>query len=353
MTTNNKQIIDGKRKEFRYPITYNKKSATKEDIDIKRLHEVDALSFGSKIGFVTNCSTYWWSLLYDYKKDSDEYNEIIKRLKLCRLIQGGEIDKSKGIEVEDMPKHYTSYVKDMNDLDKKLVVSKKPYFQKYIYPSLNNEYNNFAKHRNKYSLIEYDINWQDNKDEEFINYMKFKNPVLDNNSTMNKICHYLEKEISEIKRNYKQQDLDIVKDIMIDNNYHIKLEYESFMSDLINEYKLFKKEERNKKCNMTIEDTSMKNERFNNFKKMINKKAHNKIENEIELANLVVYCGYKNKNEVGKDFVWDIFGKEVFSNIEKKSNNNIAIPVKCSCLEKEFVYLGENYKEEIFNNDNI
>ena len=74
------------------PITYQKKPTEKKYIDTKDLFKADLLSFDSKIGYITNCSTTLYSMLSLFEKNSTEYNTIIHRLKECRVAQGNEID---------------------------------------------------------------------------------------------------------------------------------------------------------------------------------------------------------------------------------------------------------------------
>ena len=74
------------------PITYQKRPTEKKYIDKKDLYKADLLSFDSKIGYITNCSTTLYSMLSLFEKGSTEYNTIIHRLKECRVAQGNEID---------------------------------------------------------------------------------------------------------------------------------------------------------------------------------------------------------------------------------------------------------------------
>lgn len=91
MTTNNQIMIDNV--IIGNPITYEKKSTKKKIINKKQLFKADLLSFDTKIGYITNCSTTLYSMLPLFEKDSKEHNEILYRLKLCRKEQGNAIDK--------------------------------------------------------------------------------------------------------------------------------------------------------------------------------------------------------------------------------------------------------------------
>lgn len=89
-SSDNKTIIDNVFEGN--PITYQKKPTEKKYIDTKDLYKADLLSFDSKIGYITNCSTTLYSMLPLYGKDTKEYNTIMHRLKECRVLQGNEID---------------------------------------------------------------------------------------------------------------------------------------------------------------------------------------------------------------------------------------------------------------------
>lgn len=74
------------------PITYQKRPTEKKYINTDDLYKADLLSFDSKIGYITNCSTTLYSMLPLYKEGTKEYKTIIHRLKECRVAQGNEID---------------------------------------------------------------------------------------------------------------------------------------------------------------------------------------------------------------------------------------------------------------------
>ena len=79
------------------PITYEKKTTSKEYIKEKDLWKADIKSFNSTIGTVTNYSTSFYDLLCKYKGKNDPYSvkcyeEILERLKITRYQQGNAID---------------------------------------------------------------------------------------------------------------------------------------------------------------------------------------------------------------------------------------------------------------------
>lgn len=229
-TTNNKIMIEN---TFGgNPITYQKKPTEKKYINTKDLYKADLLSFDSKIGYITNCSTTLYSMLPLFEEGSKEYNTIMHRLKECRVAQGNEIDKAKGLIVKDFPHHWTNWInpdkpnenftKEEIEFNNKLIIEKRPYFMKYLYPTYKMK---FSEHYNKYEYLCYrtfgihieELLNIENKTEEqkqlANNYNRF-NPLLETDCVMNNICRYMEKEIKEIKINVKKASPDYIFNIL-------------------------------------------------------------------------------------------------------------------------------------------
>lgn len=359
-TTDQPEFIDGKVAN-QYPITFNKRPAEKRNITEKHLYDVDMMSFGSKIGFITNCSTAMYAMLPMYEKNSKEHNELLRRLKLCRKAQGEEIDKSKGIKIDKFPKSWTSRVFkdvdtgekdddgniitkkeiDMSPIEEDLIITKKPYFQKYVYPKLNREYNEFKKNMEMYSYREYGLTIEENNDKEFLRMYNTYNPVLDTKSTMNEICHYLEDNIKEIKADRQKQDSFLIDGILIDCNRELLLEHEQLIRNCLKQYKQFRKNERDN----ISKDSELDKNRMSIFCKQIRKEVYDVIKNPIDIANIVVYVGYDSKVQENKDFVWNVFGKEVLDNVITNQQNKIYVPVKDK-QDGTIQYLGEWYSKK-------
>lgn len=193
-----------------------------------------------------------------------------------------------------------------------------------------------------YSLRNFGVTSEENTDEDFIKMKNAYNPVLDTPSVMNKICHYLEKNIKEIKIDRKQQNQDILDDIMIDTNRELLLEYEPFIKDCLKQYKQFRKNERDN----ILDSEEMTKNRFNIYCNQIRKEVFNLIKNPIDIANIVVYVGYGSKVQENKDFVWNIFGKEVLQNVLRNKQEHVYVPVEDE--NGDITYLGKKYsKKEI------
>lgn len=339
------------------PITYQKKPTEKKYIDTKDLYKADLLSFDSKIGYITNCSTTLYSMLPLFDKDSIEYNTIMHRLKECRVAQGNEIDRAKGLVVKDFPEHWTKwqnpdkpndkFTKEEIEFNNKLLIEKRPYFMKYLYPKYKVEYN---EHRKRYDYLCYrlygihidELLNLENKTEEQIElaekYSRF-NPFLETDCPMNNICRYMEKEVAEIKINAKKKSPDYIFDILFNKNIEITEDQIKEMEKVYKRYK--KRNSQNKNMKNTLkaegENLQVREELFDlNF---------DYISDDIQrLANLAVYVNYYLYPSSSKNFCWDLFGDGIVLNIYDNSNHNFKLPILDENGSIE--YMGKKYENK-------
>ena len=75
-------------------ITYEKQKVKAQKINFDNLGSFDVKSFDSPIGGITNLASNLFALLKLFDKDSKEYKEIWKRIKLLRYFQGCAINLS-------------------------------------------------------------------------------------------------------------------------------------------------------------------------------------------------------------------------------------------------------------------
>ena len=122
-------------------------------------------SFGDDIGKITNHITSMFDIIAQYDKDSQEYATLDYRIKCGQKFQQDSIDKAKGIISKPMPKGWYDRVAAKGDdgddeatvqLNLRVVADKKPYFMRYIYPSLMRKYNTYISNTNKKALRELD-----------------------------------------------------------------------------------------------------------------------------------------------------------------------------------------------------
>jgi hypothetical protein len=147
------------------PITYEKHPTEKKIIKEKNLYKADLKSFDSKIGYITNCSTTLYCMLSQYSKDSKEYKAIYDRLRDCRVLQGNQIDKAKGLIVKPFPKHWTNWInpnkentsfsKEEIEFNNNILIEKRPMFMKYLYPNYKHKADKYYNTYNSLCLKKY------------------------------------------------------------------------------------------------------------------------------------------------------------------------------------------------------
>ena len=148
--------------------------------------------------------------MFKGEKQLEQKNEIEKRLKLLREIQGAEIDKIKGTTPPNFPKSWKHWVpinKDDDDITKaekykynSMVVKKKPYFFVYLYSSLYDSYKNYEKNFNSISMTHFGLPIKDllrksvHNENELMLIRKYRkySPVLETECVMNILCKEIE-----------------------------------------------------------------------------------------------------------------------------------------------------------------
>lgn len=126
-------------------------------------------------------------------------------------VQQNAIDKSKGIVAKPMPRywhdrHSVNQIEDPEErrLQLSIVADKKPYFMRYIYPTLSRQYNTYIKTTNKNARREFGMSIDEleqipeesrtDRQNDFIRYFYSRIPVGIGDCVMNKICRRFEQE---------------------------------------------------------------------------------------------------------------------------------------------------------------
>jgi hypothetical protein len=339
MTTNQKEFIDGAFLEYAPP-AYERKNAEKKIVVDSELWEFDTKTFKSKIGLITNISTQLFAMLPLFKENSEEYNEILNRLKICNCFQSMEIDRAKGIQTMDIPKYWTKWEKingdetpeelHIKELHHKTIVDKRPYFFRYLYPNYEKEYLERLAGYNNYCKIMFDgdlnyiVNKENKNDEEtriVRNYYQFDS-LLDSNCVMNNLCHYMENEIKLLKKNNKLKSFDF-KDI-IDNSIEFKQKNQLVIANVHDKYKEFKR-------SINYHSNS------SGFQGMM-VWLRNQAESIVTSSDEIVYWA----SEFGSSFLLDVFGEDLISVLKEYSNNKILVPLKGD--DGYIDYMGSKYE---------
>ena len=274
-----------------------------------------------------------------FDKGSKEYEELSYRIKCGQLFQQNAIDKTKGIVCKPMPRewydrHSVNKIEDddRRSLYRKIVADRKPYFMRYIYPTLMKQYNTYIKNTNRNALREFQMTVDElykipgdeitERQREFLGYYEYRMPVGVNDCVMNRICRRFEEEFDGYVGRHNEVvkfDYTVMKS---DAEYTprqynaIRHLYDDYNKRLVN-YAVFADYERIDECDAFMAHSIM-NEEF--------REECNKIcPNSYSLCNIILDVCY-NKNST-KRFAWNMCGSEIIHNLLYKNNNLISYPV--------------------------
>ena len=218
LTTDNSFFIKGAHKDHNI-ITYEKGLALPNKMTVPNITATVIKGFGTGVGGFSNTATilYAMSAIFDKPGHEDQYKEIMTRIKLLREIVGQEIDRIKGADKPSLPREWKKFekIEETDSQEEKtrkmranaLVISKKPYFFRYLYPELNQTFKQFENAYNQISKDMFGIKFKkllkkENKTEDEKNlirkYQKYC-PLITAPCTMNILCREFESIDFDIK----------------------------------------------------------------------------------------------------------------------------------------------------------
>jgi hypothetical protein len=325
-TTNNPVLL--KNTQTTLPIVCSQKKGEKVLITQENLIESDMRGFGDEIGSTTNKITAMFDIQAKFNEQSTEYRTLEYRIMCGQKFQQDAIDKIKGIECKPMPKRWYDKHKISSEdtLNQRIVVDKKPYFFIYNYPELKQEYERYHKLISQKCAmlfgksLESLLNSDDLTEEErsFVDWYITLNPITDNTSTMNIICHKIEEKLQTmlVERKTKSQTFDysILKSegnpYRIEDFKAVQMVYEEYRERC----QEFKKNAH--KC----DKYALSNAR-ELFKENFKAKTFEMCPNRYILGNILLDMCYTNNNS--KQFAWDVCGNVFVENLLKKNDFKI------------------------------
>ena len=325
-------------------------------------------SFGNDIGKTTNWITSMFEVQSHYPSESEEYKVIDYRIQCGQQKQQDSIDRAKGIICKPMERSWHDFhaVMKIEDeqkktLYRKIVADRKPYFMRYIYPTLMKQYNRYIKNVNRNAVREFDMTLDEiyeiepdkrtQQQKDFLMYAENRMPVGIGDCIMNKICRKFEEKFDGYIGKYtptSEFDYSILKsDAQYTRYQHdaIKKLYDEYNKKL-RSYKIFTTYERVDELEILTKYTEMNNE----FRRECSKICPNSR----VLCNIVLDICYKRS--ATKRFAWAMCGNDIIENLLEKNNGLISYPVLDD--EGDISYCGQRFsirtiKMEEMNEDNF
>lgn len=332
------------------PITYEKKTVPKRIVKEKHLYRADLKSFDTKIGQITNYSTSFYDLLYKFKDDYSEYgrkcyNEILERLKLTRFAQGNEIDAAKGIKTDPYPSHWINkqfinpddsdkikeYKKFLNDI----CANRKPVFFKHRYTASRNDDKNFQSNIELFSILESgksikDLSDQNEKEQEILSIYENKSILIDYNSPMNKVYHYMEDNLSCLKKQATLVNADVAKLLKTNKDPLNDFQKINIIKEVADDY-FAEKSKFKKGINKDYVN-------IDQYSKVLRDRAIKYFDNDEEMANYVVEVCYIQRYHQSKSFAWCVFGEFLIRNLMRNTGQPVVIPIRDDKGDIEYLF---------------
>ncbi len=363
-STDNKYFLKGAMRD-ELPISYEKEMVPTQRVTLPNFIRCDVKGLDTKVGQITNYSTSMIAMLPLFKGEGqqEQLQEMQKRIKLLREIQGAEIDKIKGTTPPQFPKEWRYWVrinKDDDDITKaekykynSMVVKKKPYFFIYLYSTLMKEYKNYEKNFNSISYKHFGMSIKDlckkedktESENRLVRKYKKYSPVLETDCVMNNLCREIENADCDIK--YRPSKTSMLPNFVdydnIDNNK---------ISQLMDLCKTYKSQKQYKSFVAMIENEGINDSDMAEIVNMILYGHKDKYRADIQkifsntkemFNHLMFMCDKKN---MSYDIVWDIMGDDIVDVIHSSGATIL-------CESEDGVeYLGHNYSlQEVKNVD--
>jgi hypothetical protein len=340
------------------PIIYESQKAEKIVVDArddKKMVEGQLNGYNSKVGFATNISSSYYTLLEEFPWGSPEHETILKRLKIGRVIQGEIIDGVKGLHVPPFRNHWTKYTKITEDMtpeeqakwefNNKVACQIRPSFFRFLYPHYMTRYNKEIKRYNLYSRLKFNKSFDEviktrrktPEEAEMVREYKARSFFLDNNSVVNRISRYMRANTGLVSRYSSKMAEDFDYHILLSGQYKLTAENTNRMRAYLQEYKAFKR--------------GMRRDLKNSYDSMDAFIAHLRKEcalnissNDSELADYAVEATYGKEISM-VEFAWRMFPLGLLDNIIINSPGTIRFPVQSEAGEIEYLWNRYTIKE--------
>ncbi len=337
MLTDNPVLLRNYRETL--PIFCAQRKADKIIPSEKDFIQANINSFGNDIGKITNRTTSMFEIRSGFEKDSAEYATLSYRIQCGQLLQQAAIDKAKGIVSKPMPRAWYDYhtaKKNSNEAQRNfslsLLANRKPYFMRYIYPSLSKEYNTYRKNSNRNALrlfgrtISELLSFPDEKlsnDERLFleSYHKYI-PVGSNACVMNRICKRFEETFDNfITTTIPENTFDasvLSNGVAYSPNdfYLIKSLYKNYNAALASHKALSSKERR---------EHSENEEYFSRLNALFFSECNQICTNQDELYSILLKLCYQN--EKSKSFFWKMCASEIIDTLYQNNCGYMSFPV--------------------------
>lgn len=234
----------------------------------------------------------------------------------------------------------------VREFNLRIIADKKPYFMRYIYPSLMKQYNTYITNTNKKAIREFRLTIEELLDKaddvltdderEFIHYYHAKMPVGLHGCVMNRICKRFEDEFDGYIARHSS-DFEFDYNIMKSGQEYTVTQYSAIQqlySDYIRrtqDYMQYAKKER-------IDDHDNKNALLI-IRQSFEQECFHVCSSGSQLCDILLDVCYQKEDS--KQFAWEIAGSDIVENLLNSNDRMISFPVADE--NGDVVFSGEKF----------
>jgi len=271
-----------------------------------------------------------YDVLARFPKNSEQSKTMEYRIRCGQQLQQNCIDKVKGIISKPMPKEWYDFhnviVAENDDeftiqqknKNRELLADKKPYFMRYVYPDMDVKVKEYIKAARPQSvfitdlalddLLEKNVEGLNEVEKNYLdNYYKYL-PVSDTHSTMNRLCHLVEKELKKFERLPEDKTTNFVSMLKSVSNSSKLSKNKKQLTELYAQYR--------KEWNLLSEtdcDSEEKGGLIDILQEDFRRKCVEICPDPKQLCDTLIEICYKGNES--KKFVWDMCGKQIIENL--------------------------------------
>jgi len=258
-----------------------------------------------------------------------------------------------------LPEEYSDEDVQARDFNLRIIADKKPYFMRYIYPTLMSQYNTYIKNTRLKCLREFRMDVaelmaipEDERTAEqsdFVRYYLGRMPVGMNDCVMNRICRIFEKEFDGyLKLNYSGNSFDTA--IMKNGLEYTRNQYMA-VSKLYKQHNERLMEQVQALKNGRDAELEERAWRASNLQRIFQEECLKVCSNSQQLCDLVIDICYQRVGT--QQFAWDVCGGQIVENLLKRNDYMISYPVQDDC--GDILYGGQRFrmvrKRSIYDGD--
>ena len=235
----------------------------------------------------------------------------------------------------------------LRELYMNIAADKKPYFMRYIYPTLMSDYTTYIKKTDQKCLMEFNMTVSELKrkpvdeltddQKSFLKYYNERLPVSDGDCVMNRICRRVEEFVEKgVKSRLSECSFDY--SFMKSGHEYTDSQYYAIVK-LYNEHKEIVQSYKREASNKRSAERGVTESQRQSLARLFRSRCFAVCSNEETLCDIILDVCYKREGT--KQFAWDVCGRAIFANLFRNSGGVVEYPRRDP--DGDIEYAGEKF----------